>query len=59
MTAKESVQHAALPIGLASGAILKTDKSQGEIIRYRDVTVHSDPVLFHLRKQLEETLVGK
>lgn len=59
MTAKESLQHAALPIGLASGAILKTDKSQGELIRYSDVTVHSDPVLFHLRKQLEETLTGK
>ncbi|MCG2790019.1 MAG: NAD(P)-dependent oxidoreductase [Actinomycetia bacterium] len=46
-----------LPLGLSEGAVLKNDVKKGEPIRYEDVHISDDSVIYKLRK-LQEMIIG-
>ena len=46
-----------LPLGLSEGAGLKNDVKKGEPIKYEDVHISDDSVIYKLRK-LQEMIIG-
>ncbi|MCL5072724.1 MAG: SAF domain-containing protein [Actinobacteria bacterium] len=46
-----------LPLGLSEGAVLQNEIKKGEPIRYEDVCISNDSVIYKLRK-LQEMIIG-
>lgn len=56
--ARTSVEHGALPIGLAHGVELAADVPMGTVLRAADVVAPPDRAAHRLRRQLESSLVA-
>lgn len=53
-SAKASLTHGALPLGLAHGALVTRHVNKGQILSWDDVSVETESVALKLRKELEQ-----
>jgi predicted homoserine dehydrogenase-like protein len=57
MPAEDSIVLGALPIGLAQGVSLRHEVTEGEVVRWSDVTIDEGQEPVRLRRELERQLV--